>query len=94
MPNDEYRRLVPEKYDPTAKVDSVFSKMRRPLPAGMVAVIPNWQMGMTAAQREKVATLEYAISLVTPLMRRYEGQGEGGTAEFNIAMQALRECKR
>ncbi len=42
----------------------------------------------------ELARLRHAVSLVRPLMERYEGQGEGGTAEFNIAMQALHEAAR
>ena len=49
-----------------------------------------------------VSTLDVAKALavceaaeaILPLLRRYEGQGEGGTAEFNVAIHALRECRK
>ena len=44
---------------------------------------------LATALLARVERCERAVTLTLPLMQRYEGQGEGGMAEFNIAMQAL-----
>ena len=41
---------------------------------------------------DRLRVLERAVTLTLPLMQRYEGQGDGGMADFNIAMEALRRA--